>query len=146
MASASGRPFAWRKLLPELSVSNFERSVRFYTEVLGFEVLFSRDRFVYLELEEIQFMLQAANNDTWQTAEFEHPFGRGINFQLELTDINPIYEHLGRAAYPLFRDKRDAWYETGDVFRASGSFWSKTRTATSSGSVSLSARRQNLNP
>lgn len=122
MISASGRPFTWRKLVPELSVSNFERSVWFYTEVLGFEVLFSRDRFVYLELEEIQFMLQAASSDTWQTADFEHPFGRGINFQLELGDIIPVYQRLKAAEYPFFCDVENSWYKTGDVLSGQREF------------------------
>ena len=75
MVSASGKPFEWRKLVPELSVSDFERSVGFYTDVLGFEVLFSREGFVYLELEAVQFMLQAVSIDGWRTAGLEPPFG-----------------------------------------------------------------------
>ena len=115
MVSASGKPFEWRKLVPELSVSNFEKSVRFYTDILGFEVLFSRDRFVYLELEEVQFMLQQTSIDGWQTGVLEPPFGRGINFQIELNDIEPLYQRLKGANYPFFRDVKDVYYETPDI-------------------------------
>ena len=59
MVSTSGKPFEWNKLVPELDVSDFARSLQFYTDVLGFEVLFTRENFAYLELEDIQFMLQA---------------------------------------------------------------------------------------
>ena len=122
MVSASGRPFEWRKLVPELSVSDFEQSVQFYTEILGFEVLFSRDLFVYLELEEVQFMLQQRSIDGWQTGGLEPPFGRGINFQIELDDIAPLYERLKAANHPFFRDVKDGWYKTGNVLSGQREF------------------------
>ena len=122
MVSASGKQFEWRKLVPELSVSDFERSVQFYTDVLGFEVLFSRDSFVYLELEEVQFMLQAVSIDGWQTAKLKPPFGRGINFQIELNDIAPLYGQLKEANHPIFQDIKDSWYETGNVLSGQREF------------------------
>ena len=122
MVSASGKPFEWRKLVPELSVSDFERSVQFYTDVLGFEVLFSREKFVYLELEEVQFMLQAVSIDGWQTGALEPPFGRGINFQIELDDIEPLYGRLKKANHPFFRNVKDSWYKTGDVLSGQREF------------------------
>ncbi len=122
MVSASGKPFVWRKLVPELDVSDFERSVRFYTEVLGFEILFSREKFVYLELEEVQFMLQQTDNDGWQTGVLEPPFGRGINFQIELEDVGPLYQRLQEVGHPFFREVKDSWYKTGDVLSGQREF------------------------
>ncbi len=42
----------WAALVPELYVMDFEKSLAFYTDVLGFEVAFSRpeERFAYLQL------------------------------------------------------------------------------------------------
>ena len=122
MVSASGRPFEWRKLVPELSVSDFEQSVQFYTEILGFEVLFSRDLFVYLELEEVQFMLQQTNIDGWQTGGLEPPFGRGINFQIELDDIGPLYQRLKKVNHPFFQDIKDSWYKRATCCQDSANF------------------------
>ena len=115
MILVSGKPFEWRKLVPELDVLNFERSVRFYTEVSGFEVLFTRENFAYLELEEIQFMLQQPSNDGWKTGVLEPPFGRGINFQIELEDVEPLYQRLQEVGHPFFRDMKDVWYDTPDT-------------------------------
>ena len=41
----------WQKMVPELYVSDFSVSLEFYTNVLGFEVLYARHdpEFVYLE-------------------------------------------------------------------------------------------------
>lgn len=115
MVSTSGKTFEWNKLVPELDVSDYEASIRFYTEVLGFEVLFTRENFAYLELEDIQFMLQATSNDGWLTGNLEYPYGRGINFQIELEDIAPLYVRLKKIDYPLFRDIKDVYYETPDT-------------------------------
>ena len=56
-----------------------------------------------------------SNNDDWLTWELEHPFGRGINFQIELSDIAPLYERLKAANHPFFRDVKDVWYDTPDT-------------------------------
>jgi catechol 2,3-dioxygenase-like lactoylglutathione lyase family enzyme len=32
----------WNSLIPELSVSDFERSMRFYTKIVGFQVVYTR--------------------------------------------------------------------------------------------------------
>jgi catechol 2,3-dioxygenase-like lactoylglutathione lyase family enzyme len=115
VAFTSGEAFVWRRLVPELDVSDLEASLRFYTDLLGFSVLFRRAGFAYLELEGVQFMLQAAAQDDWLTATLQYPFGRGVNFQIELDDIAPLQARLAQAAYPLYREARDAWYETGDI-------------------------------
>ncbi len=50
------------RLVPELDVSDIERSLAFYINVLGFSVLWSRpeERFAYLDFEGAQLMLQDA--------------------------------------------------------------------------------------
>ena len=122
MVSTSGKTFEWNKLVPELDVSDFAASVRFYTEVLGFEVLFTRDNFAYMKLEDIQFMLQEPSGDGWKTGDLDYPFGRGINFQIELSDTAPLYERLKAADYQLFQDTREKWYETAGVLSGQREF------------------------
>ena len=48
------------QLVPELVCSDFAASLAFYTEVLGFTVVYSRpeDRFVYLDREGAKVMLE----------------------------------------------------------------------------------------
>ena len=122
MVSTSGKPFEWNKLVPELDVSDFERSLQFYTDVLGFEVLFTRENFAYLELEDIQFMLQEPSGDGWKTGDLDYPYGRGINFQIELSDIAPLYERFKAADYQLFQDIKDTWRETAGVLSGQREF------------------------
>ena len=118
----SARPVTWQKLVPELDASDFAESLKFYTDLLGFRVLFEREGFAYLELEALQIMLQDVANDSWLTGRLEPPFGRGVNFQLELSTVAPLLQRLRAADYPLFREPTDNWYETGDVLSGQREF------------------------
>lgn len=105
----------WNPLVPELTVFNFEESLEFYTNILGFEIMFTREGFAYLKQEGVQFMLEQYHEDGWNTGKLEPPLGRGINFQIELKDIAPIYERLKAINHPLYRDSKDVWRKTGNV-------------------------------
>ncbi len=115
----------WGKLVPELTVSNFAESLRFYTDALGFEVMFSRSDdtdFAYLDFEGAQLMLEASSPETWNVAELEKPYGRGINLQIECSDAKRLRDGLAGADYPLYRDTEDAWRETGDTISGAREF------------------------
>ena len=51
-----------------------------------------------------------SENDNWNTGKLEHPFGRGINFQMEVKDIKPIIKSLKANNHPLFRNPEENWY------------------------------------
>ena len=114
----------WRKLVPELTVSDFEISLAFYTDMLGFRLCFRRQNpdFAYLELEEVQFMLEAFSEESWRTGVLEKPYGRGINFQFELGDISPVYKRLKANKIVLFEDIQDSWYRTEEVMSGQREF------------------------
>ena len=84
-------------LVPELWCSDFEESLTYYTKVLGFAVVQRRDHsfHAYLELEGAQIMLAHWEQDgTWETAQLEKPFGRGLNFQILIKDAQALYERI----------------------------------------------------
>lgn len=105
----------WNPLVPELTVFDFEKSLEFYTKLLGFEIMFTRENFAYLKQEGVQFMLEQFHEDGWNIGTLKPPLGRGINFQIELKDITPIHERLKAIKYPFYRDSKDVWRKTGDV-------------------------------
>ncbi len=105
----------WAKMVPELTVFDFDKSLKFYTEILGFNVMFTRDNFVYLDQEGVQIMLEQFHQEGWNIGTLEPPLGRGINFQIELTDIEPMYQRLKAINHPFYRDAKDVWRKTGDV-------------------------------
>ena len=104
--------FVFNKNIPELSVSNLENSLIFYT-TLGFKVEYERpeSRFVFLSMGDIQFMLQElSDNEKWELAPLTYPFGNGINFQLEVDSVDRIYSKLKEHNYPIAFDIEENWY------------------------------------
>lgn len=102
----------FNKLIPELSVTNLEKSMKFY-ETIGFKIEYERkeNKFVFLSLGEIQFMLQEiTDNDKWEVAPLVYPFGNGINFQLEVEDATAIYDKLKNNNYKIIFEMEENWY------------------------------------
>ena len=111
-------------MVPELYVSDFFRSREFYTNVLGFRVLYARHdpEFSYLEQEELQLMLVQGDKG-WLGDDLEPPYGRGVNLQMELSNIQPVYERLLANGAAMQRDIRDVWREAGDMLTGQREFW-----------------------
>jgi len=115
-ATINGPTGGFAKLAPELDVSNLTDSLRFWCGGLGFKIAYQRPEsaFAYLEREGAQVMLCEMNGN-WQTGPLERPLGRGINFQIEASSLEPILGALSAIGWPLFRDVHDAWYRTGNT-------------------------------
>lgn len=66
-------------LVPELIVSDIEASTRFYVDVLGFGVRYERveERFVYLEREGAELMLEQSTGRRFLDGELEQPYVAG---------------------------------------------------------------------
>ena len=102
----------WNENIPELSVTSLENSLKFY-KTAGFEVKYNRpeNKFTFISLNNIQFMLQElSDNDKWNVGELKYPFGNGINFQLEVEDIDKIYNNFKNNNYAIAFDIEENWY------------------------------------
>jgi len=106
----------WNVMVPELTVIDFNKSLTFYTEILGFSIRNQRKdpNFAYLEQEKVQFMIEQFHENGWNVAELTSPFGRGVNFQIELSDIEPLLTRINNAQIKLFRDPKESWYDIGE--------------------------------
>jgi predicted acetyltransferase/catechol 2,3-dioxygenase-like lactoylglutathione lyase family enzyme len=114
-AGQGGTPIGgFNALVPELDVTNLDESLTFWCGMLGFKVAYDRTaaKFAYLERAGAQIMLCQINGE-WLTGKLEHPFGRGINFQIEVEDLDPILTALTEARWPLFRAPKESWYRIG---------------------------------
>lgn len=102
----------FNSLIPELSVNDIEKSKRFYIDILGFNLEYERvgDKFAFLSLGDIQIMIEEVNG-YWNTGELKYPFGRGINFQLEVPNAEKIRDNLVKNNIELFRDINVNEYE-----------------------------------
>ena len=110
-------------LIPELSVSDFEKSIYFYVKILGFKVEYRREEnnFAFLSLNDAQIMIDKVN-DNWNTGDLEYPYGRGINFQIEVDDISPLLTSLNENNYSIFISPKDNWYRVDDQFHGNREF------------------------
>ncbi|MER3483292.1 MAG: aldoketomutase [Meiothermus sp.] len=101
-------------LVPELTLSNVEKSLEFY-QLLGFRVEYHRLKrgFVFLSRERAQLMLEQFQPRGWNVAELKRPFGRGINFQIQVSNIEPLLEALNTVNHPLYRLKQERWRRVG---------------------------------
>ena len=102
----------WNKIIPELSVTNLENSLKFY-KTAGFKIEYDRpeNKFAFISIGEIQFMLQEIDKgDKWNIAPLAYPFGNGINFQLEVNNLEEIYNNFKNSNYKITFDIEENWY------------------------------------
>ena len=112
------------RLVPELCCSNFDRSLQFYTEVLGFRVLYERpeERFAYLEREGAELMIEQPTERALVAGELAYPYGRGINVQIEVADVESLYARARAAGSPIFLQLEDRWYRRDQVLMGNRQF------------------------
>ena len=115
-------------LVPELDVADLATSLRFYVHVLDFRVLFERpaERFAYLERSGVELMLQEAAGPgrRFRTAALEYPYGRGVNFQLRVEDVDAMHAHAVEAGCDIVVAIEARWYRV-DVAQRGGR-WRRT--------------------
>lgn len=103
------------KLIPELYVSSYKTSISFYQDVLGFCILYNRptEYFAMLERQGAQIMIEELGHDrNWISAELSPPFGRGVNFQIETTSAQDLYDNIKASNASIFLELEEKWYDT----------------------------------
>jgi catechol 2,3-dioxygenase-like lactoylglutathione lyase family enzyme len=100
-------------LVPELAVRDLKIALDFYLNLLGFEILYDRPEslFAYLKQENAEIMLhQFGQGRDFITKDFEYPLGRGVNFQIEVTNVDLIYNRLIENEIKIFLPMEEKWY------------------------------------
>lgn len=104
------------KLIPEFICSNYQESLDFYLNTLGFRVEYDRaeEGFAMLEYQGAMIMIDQINLEegkrSWVTGDLEKPYGRGINIQIEVTGINDLYERAKSRNAKIFMEIEDKEY------------------------------------
>jgi catechol 2,3-dioxygenase-like lactoylglutathione lyase family enzyme len=111
-------------LKPELYVTDFQKSLDFYKNIIGFTVEYQRENplFAYLSYQGSQIMIQELDpkeDKAFITGNLEYPFGRGINFQINTDNIQGLFDALRARNYLLRREIQDSWYRVGNVLSGS---------------------------
>jgi catechol 2,3-dioxygenase-like lactoylglutathione lyase family enzyme len=114
------------RITPELDVADLDRSLAFYTGTLGFCVRFQRpeERFAYLDLDGVHLMLEEAAGPgrRFHTAPLEHPYGRGVNFQIEVADVDALHARVQSAGFDFVIPLEERWYRQDRIERGNRQF------------------------
>ncbi|MBB4007046.1 GrpB-like predicted nucleotidyltransferase (UPF0157 family)/catechol 2,3-dioxygenase-like lactoylglutathione lyase family enzyme [Rhizobium taibaishanense] len=102
-------------LVPEFAVTDWQISRAFYTWLLGFSIAYERpeEGFSYLTLGSAELMIdQIGIGRTFEIAgaAMERPFGRGLNVQILVEDVDAILQRLAEAGIALYLPLEEKWY------------------------------------
>jgi len=111
----------FNKLIPELTVSDMKKSIHFYTKIIGFKIEYRREKFAFLSFQGTQIMIETCKS-RWKTGKLEYPFGRGINFQIEVDNISPIIKSLKNNKYPIKIEPKANWYRKSNLLMGNREF------------------------
>jgi catechol 2,3-dioxygenase-like lactoylglutathione lyase family enzyme len=100
----------------ELIVSNYDKSLAFWTGPIGFKVCYTRPamKFAYLEHPDGAQMMFYERDGDWETGTFEYPFGRGAIIQLGVKNVDTAYQAIVAAGVPRYVELREKWRNWGD--------------------------------
>ena len=107
----------FNSLIPELTVFDIKRTKHFYVDVLNFKIEYERpeDRFVFLSFENNQMMFEQENGH-WSVGVLEYPFGRGVNFEMTISDVEGLYKRILNFNIKPFRELKLSNYRNGDEY------------------------------
>jgi hypothetical protein len=60
-------------------------------------------------------MLQQPVGRAFVNGDLAQPYGRGLNLQIEVSDVAALIASVQAAALPLFLDLEDRWYRKDEV-------------------------------
>ncbi|MEM7132399.1 MAG: VOC family protein [Chloroflexota bacterium] len=86
------------RVVPELYCTNIKDNIDFFVGLLGFSIKYAREseEFVYLTRDGVDLMLEGLSGDSrkWLIGDLERPFGRGVNFQWDVSGISELYSKV----------------------------------------------------
>jgi catechol 2,3-dioxygenase-like lactoylglutathione lyase family enzyme len=107
------------RLIPEIDVSDLDRSLTFYVGVVGFRVVYDRpeERFAFLDLDGARLMLEEAAGPgrRFHTAPLERPYGRGVNFQIEVANVDALVERVRKTGFDPIIPIEERWYRRDEI-------------------------------
>lgn len=119
-------PFELPAVVPELDVSDLAASLKIYIDIFGFRIHAQRpeERFAYLIRDGAHLMLEEAAGPgrRFRTAPLEQPFGRGINLQIAVTDVDDVHRAVESAKLSIVIPLEERWYRQGTVERGNRQF------------------------
>ncbi len=98
-------------LAVSLHCSSFARSLRFYTDVLGFMTMRFEPAQRWAELERDGVAVALHEDSGMPLAPLEYPYGRGMTLLIWTNDVEAIYAGVQAYGARLHRPLEDVWRE-----------------------------------
>ncbi len=116
-------------LVPELSVKDLDKSLHFYRDIIGFEILFERpeNRFVYMKFYGSEFMIEEdrpreGTSALWIIEPLDYPRGRGLNISIDCPDAEELSERITSHNIPLRKPLEENWYRENQIAHGERNF------------------------
>lgn len=109
-------PAQWAPLMAEMMVTDFDRSLAFWTGLMGFSVAFERpaQKFACLTRPEGAQIMVYQRDAYWETGVMEPPFGRGAVIQVYVADVLALHRGFEAVGWPFYVALREKWRDWGD--------------------------------
>jgi catechol 2,3-dioxygenase-like lactoylglutathione lyase family enzyme len=98
-------------LAVSLICSNFARSLRFYTDVLGFTTMRFEPAKRWAELERDGVAIELSEDTTGALAPLDYPYGRGVMLRVWTHDVDAVYSGVHAYGARLHRPLQEIWRE-----------------------------------
>ena len=72
------------------------------------------EKFLYLGREGAELMLEQPTGRHFLAGKLEHPYGRGMNLQIQVSAVDALHNGVIRANAPIYLPMEEKWYRTGD--------------------------------
>ena len=109
-------PTPWAALMIEIMVSDYGRSLAFWTGPLGFRIAFDRPgaHFACLSHPDGAQMMLYQRDGNWETGPLDPPSGRGAIVQVYVADARACADRVTAAGHPFYVPLREKWRDWGD--------------------------------
>jgi hypothetical protein len=67
-------------------------------------------------------MLQGPADRIFAAGELQHPYGRGVNLQIEVSDVDSLHQAVIAAGAPVYLPMEEKWYRRDDVLLGNRQF------------------------
>jgi catechol 2,3-dioxygenase-like lactoylglutathione lyase family enzyme len=98
-------------LAVSLNCSGFARSLRFYTDVLGFTTMRFEPSLRWAELERDGVAIELREDNGAALAPLEYPYGRGVTLLVWTHDVEAVYAGVQAYGARLHRPLEEVWRE-----------------------------------
>jgi catechol 2,3-dioxygenase-like lactoylglutathione lyase family enzyme len=109
-------PVERASLVAEIMVSDYARSLGFWTGSLGFDIAYTRPAqklasLVHPDGAQVMFY---ERDGYWETGPMEPPFGRGTVIQVFVADATAAAARITAAGHAFYVPLREKWRDWGD--------------------------------